>query len=223
VGTTYLFQGTGQAATIWRGDADSAENLGYYLPVGLQNYCRAEDIDVDDNGTVRVVGQCNLGAVMWSRHYDVSPVTSASVFPGVQIGGNLKSLLTSDDDKFAVRLGVTLSNSQAPLQIVYQGNVPHQNPTSLEFVVDSRTSASNIEFRIQFFNFQTGQYETPYERESSTEDTYAIAYSVGDHQRFVEPGTRKVRARLTCRALGPVLAFPWRCEIDRAIWMTPAK
>jgi hypothetical protein len=212
-----------ERAYLWRGDSLSCEDLHKYLPPEFANLrSAANGIHMDSQGMLRIGGQAGSKAVIWSRQYDLIPVTSATLFRGTLMSGNLASLTTSDDNKYIARLGIVFSSSEAPIQVTFEGTAPAASPKTLDFVVDSKVSATNIEHRIEIYNFLTGKYEMPYERMGSTADTYAIGFTVGsDASAYVEPVTRKVRSRMTYRALGPVLAFPWRCEIDRALWMAP--
>ncbi|MDQ2986132.1 MAG: hypothetical protein M3R13_05355 [Armatimonadota bacterium] len=209
-------------ASMWSGTIESMEDLHQYLPPEYQGFASgssAHGIDVNQNGLVRIVGRADEDAVIWTRQFDLIYATTMSVQPGVLISGNLVSLQNSDDDKLRASPGIVFSISVPPVQVTVEGTSPSSDPASLDFVFDGAVSSPSVEHSIQFYNFESGQFETLYQRFGSTVDTYALASATGDVSRFVEPGTRRVRAKMTYRVLAPVFAYPWRVEIDRGIWM----
>lgn len=211
-------------ATMWRGSIESLVDLHLVLPQkyhGINSSSEAHNIDVDATGMMRIVGKADDDAVVWWRQFGLSSVTSLNVFRGVVAAGALPNLVQSDDVKMRFRPGIVFTSGEAPIQLVFEGEAKSEIPESVDFVFETAGSSTSIEVSVHFYNFENSTYELVYQRTATVGDVYAIATTTGDMSRFVEASTRKLRARISAKLLGPTFAYPWTIEIDRAIWMIP--
>jgi hypothetical protein len=133
--------------------------------------------------------------------------------------GGLPSLLSGDENKAVFRPGITLSSSQRPIEIRLSFLAPQLDAKAVSVAVEASASSAAIEQSIALYNHRLAQFDQV--------DTYLL--STGDRGRrpdvttspedYVDAKTGLSRARLTYRAIGPVLSFPWQVRIDYVAWM----
>jgi choice-of-anchor B domain-containing protein len=157
--------------------------------------------------------------------FDVTEALTRTIAPtgftrvrGNLTGGNLASLRQDDGNRLTFTPGATFSSSQAPVEIVVEAKADSRTPKRLDFKTDTRASDTVIEEKIEFFNFQTGNYEVVKTRHLTTVDTTSTATPTGNLNRFVD-AAKNIRVRLSYKANGPLLAFPWNVGIDIAVWI----
>jgi hypothetical protein len=209
---------------MWRGSIDSFVDLHQLLPPKFQvtnSSSEAQGIDVDATGMMRIVGRANEDAVVWSRQFDLMQISALNVFRGVVASGTVPDLIQSDDAKMRFRPGITFTTGEAPIQIIFEGVSNTETPESIDFVFESMGSSGSLELSVHFYDFETSQYELVYQRTATNEDVYAIAAQTTNVARFVEDSTRKVRARISAKLIGPTFVYPWSMDLDRVLWMIP--
>lgn len=146
------------------------------------------------------------------------PLESMVVQPGNILEGGLPHLMTSDDSRLLLRPGVVLSTSIPPIRLTVEATVP-KNVSRVRCDVESAASSTSIRERVEFYNFTTGLYDLAGQHQMTTSDKqYRFAMESGAN--YIEPGTRRVRARVSCWAVGPVLAFPWLARFDQIRFVT---
>jgi len=202
---------------IWYGSATSFEDLPHMGPASGNSY--AEEI-VDLGHQTRVVGSMNDRAVMWVRANTLIPPTSYTISRGNFVSGSLESVLASDDDRLIIGPGVVFSTSFPPVQVDFEGTSPMISPKLLAFEVESQCAPS-AEMKIEMFNFSSQTFVTMGTKMASANDTRWRVNSVTNVAEFIEPGTTKVKARLSYILRGPVFAYPWRARIDQIRWIMP--
>jgi len=143
-------------------------------------------------------------------------LTRGSVF-----GGNTTTSLDfPDDNRLVLRPGVTLSTSQSPILATAFGTAAYSPTDSLKLVMEVSASSTSIQQLVEFFNFSQQQWEQIDQRNLTTGDTKITLTATGTISRFIEAGTKEMRARISYRATGPTLAFPWSTRIDMLHWVT---
>ncbi|MBA3727122.1 MAG: hypothetical protein H0W86_11930 [Armatimonadetes bacterium] len=140
---------------------------------------------------------------------------------GSVVNGDLGSLQGRDNNRLVMRPGVVFSSGEAPIQILLNGSLPNDSPSSLGFVLESHASISNAEQKIWLYNYSTSSYELLDNRMAATSDDTVTICVRTNASRFVEPVTANVRAKISYKALGPVFIYPWFARIDQAKWMIP--
>ena len=148
---------------------------------------------------------------------DISPST-LDVSPGLITGGDLSSLLNSDDVYLTLRPGVVLSSSQAPIVARLSGTAPTPTAFALQFTIESRSQQANITQRVEVFNFVSGQYQQLDQRilPTSTPDTI-VSTNISSPNDFIGPAN-EMRARISYKASGPALSYPWLIYVDQVKW-----
>jgi len=171
------------------------------------------DLEIGPDGYIYVV-DLNGGVIRRIRPTleHLGPNTLDVNRGNVQSGG-LAELQSSDDQRFVIGPGVTLSSSQDPIEYDVTTTSPFLSPLSINFLVEAQASSTAIRQQLfiekddgSFVLLQTGNLST-----GDTEVNVSISSNTADYIR--EDGT--ITLRLRYRQTGPVLAFPWIARIDR--------
>ncbi|MGI8923553.1 MAG: hypothetical protein ACR2HJ_05845 [Fimbriimonadales bacterium] len=195
-------------------DVNTLTKLGTYN-------VRAEGSDISDDGryisTPRLI---NGGFAVWLNPHSgiIGTPNAFSIFRGGLISGNLASLVRDDNSRLTVRPGPVFVNSQSPIHVIVDSTVPPGSVSSLRMLLDGRAASTNIEQRIEFYDFVAGAYQTVDLRQATTADSLAVANAGANPGRFVQAVTGKVRSRIRYKASGPIFQYPWTIGIDYMSW-----
>lgn len=148
----------------------------------------------------------------------VVPPTSFQMIRGLVLSGDLNSVLASDDNYLKLRPWIVLSGAEAPIQIVFEGTSPVQTPSQLRFAIESQTNVTNVERRVFLYNFVTNQWDDMGSSPSGPGDTVLEVTVPSNPERYVESGTRRLRALVWFKPTGLVLFYPWQAWIDHIFW-----
>jgi hypothetical protein len=172
------------------------------------------------SGTI-IVSDINRGLFIlnateaMTRHI---PPTTYTRIRGIEVSGNLASLINDDDNRLTLRPGITFTSGQAPIEFEVTGTADSQTPVKIDLLSIARASAATIQERLELFNFSSGTFETVNTRMLTTTDSQFIAVAGGDLNRFVG-SNRAVRARFSYRAMGPVFVYPWNVGVDKIAFL----
>ncbi len=147
------------------------------------------------------------------------PPTSYQLERGSEAFGNLQSVATSNNDYLALRPGVTLGTSEYPIRMIAEATAASATPLRLKFGIEMHAMALGIRQRIEVYNFAQSKWDVLDVRTSRRGDDM-LWFDVPDRADHIEPGTRRVRARVSYKATRPVLSFPWSVRVDRVSWAT---
>ena len=184
----------------------------------------AADIVVDAAKNVYVTGSSwsataerDYGTLKYVQATSVLP-SSFSIFRGLLTGGGLSDLFDSDDDKLLVQAFITLNNSESPLQIIVTGTSDVEAPSELRFKLEASVSTPGLMQTLYMLNYDTGLYEEVDFWVGTPTDSIVEVVITTNPKRFVQAGTRQMRAKVTYDQIGIVLHWPWRARIDQTIW-----
>ena len=149
----------------------------------------------------------------------VVPPDSYSLFRGILTGGGLGDLFASDDSWMTVRPGITLSNLERPVQLLLRGTAATESPTELRFRLEAHASIDGIGQWIDLWNYDTNSYEQVDFMIATTADSIVEVSITVDPERFVQAGTKKMRARVSYDEAGIVFLFPWLISFDQTVWV----
>ncbi len=144
-------------------------------------------------------------------------VDSFSLANGAQGPGSVKDLNQSDDQRIRFFASQPENKSHAWIQLVLAGSLPSPELTSLSVVLESRVNTPHIELTMELFNFAAGSWESIATAESQLSDDQIEITPSGDVGSFVA-SDGQILARLSWRPTGPVLQFPWSCDINWFKW-----
>ncbi|MCH7904228.1 MAG: SBBP repeat-containing protein [Armatimonadetes bacterium] len=187
-------------------------------------YDRAEAVAVDGPGNVYVTGwswgsgtNYDYATIKYSQTVEVLP-DSFSLFRGILTGGGLSDLLASDDSWMTVLPGITLNQSERQVQLIVTGTSPTETPTELRFRLEAHAEINNIGQWIELWNYDTNSYEQVDFMIATTVDSIVEVSITTDPARFVEAGTKQMRAKISYKEAGIVLSYPWLISFDQTVW-----
>ena len=176
------------------------------------------DFQIGPDGYLYIVS-LTRGAVYRIRPvFDPFVPESFQIFRGLLLSGNLQSLAASDDDRLVVRPWIVINSSVPPVQVIVEATAPVSATTELRFKLEASTDIFGIRQWIELFNFTTGMYEEVDVRMATTSDSAIELTFLAGASRFIDPGTRKMRARLKWKEAGPIISYPWQARIDQIVW-----
>lgn len=137
---------------------------------------------------------------------------------GLVVSGTLASLLASDDVRLVHRPGVVFSTAQAPVAYELVGTAPQQAVSELRFVIESHATSASISQRVELFDYVANAYVAFSPTNLTTGDVTREIVVSTNASRYIQAGTRQVKARIEFRATGPVFAYPWESRVDLTKW-----
>ena len=143
---------------------------------------------------------------------------SFSVVRGVLTDGGLGDLFASDDVRLEVRAGLTLFLGESPLQVVVTGTSPVEVPGELRFKLEASANTPGLTQMIELYNYVTSSWEEVDLSVPGAMDGIVEVVITTDPGRFVQAGTREMRAKVVYRQVGFTLLWPWSAMLDQTVW-----
>ena len=142
--------------------------------------------------------------------------STTTLSPGIVVSGTPADLNTSNDVYYTLRPGVVLSSSQSPIVLNASYTLPGGSASALGSVVESRAQQANIRQTIDAFNFSTSIYVQLNQQvlPTTTPDT-VVTSTLNPPANFIGAGN-EVRLKISYKAVGPILSYPWQVFIDEA-------
>lgn len=133
--------------------------------------------------------------------------------------GNLASLFEVDQDYFRSRPGFVPNAFLFKIQNIIEATSPFSNLSSLALRVNAAANSTGIVEVIEFFNFQTNQFEqVGTDRNVALVDQSRDLAATGNLARFLGPNNL-IRARFRYNNLGLLLLSNWEVRNDQAVWI----
>ncbi|GIV01471.1 MAG: hypothetical protein KatS3mg015_0301 [Fimbriimonadales bacterium] len=155
--------------------------------------------------------------------FGIRPATAVlpsqfTVTRGVLTSGGLTDLFFSDDSYVNVEARRPTEVAAASVEIEVEGTAPSGTASSLTFVLEAASSGAPVRQRIELFNYQSGQWEQVDERNATFADTTVEIPVTSNATRFIQPGTRQMRARIGFHDRG-VTFVNWGARYDQVRWL----
>ncbi|MCH7905774.1 MAG: SBBP repeat-containing protein [Armatimonadetes bacterium] len=189
------------------------------------NHDRALALVVDSAGNVYVTGESvgsgtdrDYATIKCSQAVTVPP-DSFFLFRGMLTGGGLNDPFASDDSWMRVRPGITLNQSERQVQLVIEGTAPTETPSELRFRVEAHAEINNIGQWIELWNYDTNSYEQVDFMIATTVDSIVEVSITTNPERFIQAGTKNMKAKVSYKEAGIVLFFPWLISFDQSVWV----
>lgn len=215
-----------QDFVVWRGRGDGTFHQDVRYGVGW-NVFDIEVGDFDGDGVLDVAAICQVDNGVWWYPGVViikGIATATTVLPssftvtrGERTSGGLPDLFFSDNAYLNVEARRATEIAAASVEIVVEGTAPTEAPSALTFVLEAAQSGDPTRQRIELYNFQTSQWEIVDERPSPFADTTIRVNITTNAARFVQPGTRTMRARIGYHDRG-VTFISWGARYDLTAW-----
>jgi len=182
----------------------------------------AEMLWHDDNTLVAIThGRGVFSAVIDPNQQPVG-ARSFTMLRGTAINSSLDDIARSDNLYLTMRPGIVFSNNLPPIEVQVDATAPIQTIAGLKYLVESNGSSTTVAQTMSLFNFSTGQYEQVDVRNLTTGDASVEITATGNANRFIQAGSRALRAKLSYKLTGPVFTFPWMVKVDFVKWtLTP--
>jgi choice-of-anchor B domain-containing protein len=140
-----------------------------------------------------------------------------TIVRGTYVAGNQNSFTSVDGNPYTVMAGIVLSASEAPINLTFDGTALWQHASKLRFSVTGWASTTGLTRTIEMYNWQAGAFETVSAfvvgTSSATTDLELV-----NPDRFIQAGTRKIRARISLKQTGISGSFPWAYNFDQVAW-----
>ncbi|MBS1721806.1 MAG: NHL repeat-containing protein [Armatimonadetes bacterium] len=147
--------------------------------------------------------------------YAYKPPTAFSVLKGSVFSGNLSDTSESDDHYLILRPGIVVNKSVPPIQIEFEGSVPVATTDQFRVRVEAAGPGGLCDQYVDLWNFTTGAYDLLDFRRASTAD---LPVDVGrglSPTDYLEPGTGRMKVKISWKPVGPISGFPWSARIDQ--------
>lgn len=119
---------------------------------------------------------------------------------GTLRAGDLGSLADSDDVRLSINGSVTGYRTSPNVQLLISGTSSLSQPSQLSFEFEAQSDLSpsgQVSQRLELFNFVTGQWVQVDQRFATLEDSITSLTISSNAAQYVQPGTKRMRARLT--------------------------
>ena len=171
------------------------------------------------SGTV-IGGDINRGLFIW----DVSEATKTNFSTatvtaerGRVLAGGIPELGAQDGQYYVVGKGVVVNPSEAPIRVVFEGVSRWSDVSKLKFNLRHKVNSANLEQTVELFDWTTGTWVLTTTNAAPLADT-TFTLNGPNPDRFIEAGTKKMRARLQLRTVGPTTLSDWGTSIDLVNW-----
>ncbi len=168
---------------------------------------------------VRVVGVENGRMVVEVSFSDTGNLTEPIGFQvtgGVRTSGGLSDLISSDDRYVVIEARRPTEAARPFAEMTVDTLSPFRNPPRLDLIVEAAATAPAIQV-IEMWNYDTERWEEVSRRVATPSDSTVQVSVTSNTARFIQPGTRLVRARIGWYDNQIPLAF-WQARVDRVIW-----
>jgi hypothetical protein len=132
--------------------------------------------------------------------------------------GDAGSVMFPENERIDIKPGVVLVSNQPPIEIVVERLSPTNTVSTLVFSIEANATSAAIRQTIFLYNFDTNQYEQVDARQSTVTDTRVDITITNNPGRFVG-ASNHLRSKITYKASGPVLVYPWRARLDHLNWV----
>lgn len=173
-------------------------------------------IDIDSAGELYFL---NFGA---GRIYKVVssavPPTGFTLFRGILDSGGLSDLSQSDDSRLVITGQITAILSDSPVNVQLDATAPSETPSALRFFLEAQSSSANLRQVVELWDYTTSTWVALDSRQSTQNADSRIVLTASNPSRFIQSGTRAMRAQIRYFATGVIPFVRWTARIDQAVW-----
>lgn len=144
---------------------------------------------------------------------------SYTIVRGQLSSGTLNSLFNVDNDYLSVFIGLVLNASESPLQVEMKGTAPSETPSSLQLTLVGKVDTVGTTQSISLYNFTTNAYEVVDMRAGTTSNQTVTVTGTGLLSRFVQPGTKELRALVSYKQTGIITIAHWKANFEQLNWL----
>lgn len=180
------------------------------------------DLDRDGDADIAAVNRDSntLSVILNNAATPVILPSSFSVTKGVQQGGTLADLFSSDDARIVIQQRPGFSASDPNAQLLVEGTAGVQQTGTLTFRFEGSSSgvpSNKMIQRIELFDFQANAWVQLDQRAPTTTDSVIDVVVTQNAGRFIQSGTTLMRARISWFDRGAITPN-WQARIDQTVW-----
>lgn len=172
------------------------------------------------SGTV-ICGDMNSGLYI----FDVSEatktpmaITNVLADTGTVISGGIPEVAAQDSNYYVVGRGPVANPGDAPIQVVFEGTCLWTDISKLQFVVRHKVNSVNLKQTIELYDWVTNTWVLPAVSNAPKSDTTFTVLGTNP-DRFVEPLSKRMKARLSIQQSGFLPTYNYKTSIDLANWI----
>jgi len=169
------------------------------------------------DGNLYIAGTTGAVTAVSLNALQLAMPSSYQLFRGVPVSGGLGDMLYSDGQALTALPGPTLSAQEAPIQVILTGTSVLPSPSQLKFHLQGFVSEHGLTETIDLWNYNTSAWVNISTTTATTTDSVVEA-GVSNAAPYLGAGGQ-MRARVSWKALGPLVSYPWRASIDQAVWL----
>lgn len=147
----------------------------------------------------------------------------SKLLDGVISGGSVADLGAADNLDLELEPNETGNPFKQKIDMVMQTTSPLEAPVALQLRVEAGMQGGptgDVIQELHLLNYQTAQFEMVDVRAAADADLSVTAHATGDLNRFVQPLTREMTARLTWKSESfSGTPFSWTVDVDEAVWL----
>ncbi|MCC6404545.1 MAG: hypothetical protein IT207_11105 [Fimbriimonadaceae bacterium] len=136
---------------------------------------------------------------------------------GRKVEGEVVDLLSDDDSRLSLAKFVVPNQLAPPVRILVEATSPNPAPSSMSVIMDTRASVAGLRQTLELFDFASAAWVETDARNATLSDS-KLSVPVPNPARFVQPGTGRVRSRLSWKPTGPVPNSTWTVGVDQTVW-----
>lgn len=146
--------------------------------------------------------------------------TTLTLPTGTFVSGNVNSIKTSDNQYAVFQLNLAADEDGDQILAEVGGVSPLAAPGRLEFLVESTPQLPSTQQKIYLYDFVSATWVLKNTRILPAGDSAVSVVVTGpEAARYVQPGTRTIKARIGFNLLSSDEAAPWQVKVDQAVWI----
>jgi hypothetical protein len=155
--------------------------------------------------------------MLWVAAHKFGP-SGFSIVRGNLVSGGLPELQGSDDQRLSVRNGLVLSSTEPPINVVFEAVSPFAKVADLKLRLEASVSTPGLEQIVDLFDHIGNAWSTVDTRTATFGSDGVAVITLPDHNRFINPTTRVMQARVRYRRAGLTLSSTWVAGFDQVRW-----
>lgn len=138
-----------------------------------------------------------------------------SVVRGILVSGGLSDIRLSDDLRVVVQNGITIGPFDPPIQVQVSMAAPQRVANALRFDVEGSVNSVNLTEAVHAWDFDAGAWVLCGTGAAPLSESVRTYSPPGAVSRFIHPGTKEVRIRVSYARSGPGSGSTFQARLDQ--------